>query len=224
MTEQKKVIIVGGHGKVALLAAPLLARAGYEVTSVIRKPEQAEDIRAVQAQPVVADVQAMTVEELSELVSGQDAIVWSAGAGGGSTERTYAVDRDAAIRSMQAAARAGVQRYVMVSWVGSVPEHGVPESEGFFAYADAKLQADDYLRQTDLDWTILGPSTLTAQPGEGSIEVLAPQDSWREKGSEVSRENVAAAVVEAVNGAAVRKFVRFNDGTVPVAEALHSAS
>ncbi|KQB85169.1 NAD(P)H-binding protein [Corynebacterium oculi] len=221
--QQKKAIIVGGHGKVALLAAPLLAREGYAVSSVIRKEEQADDVRAAQATPVVADVQAMGVEELAELFAGQDAIVWSAGAGGGDPERTYAVDRDAAIRSMEAADRAGVKRYVMVSWVGSVPRHGVPESEDFFSYADAKLQADDYLRGTDLDWTILGPSTLSAESGDGRIELLAPQDEWREKGGTASRENVAKAIVESLNGAAVRKFVRFNDGPVPLAEALRAA-
>ncbi len=220
MSVNKNVMIVGGHGKVALLAAPLLAAQGYRVSSVIRSAGQENDVREAGATPVVADVQGLGVEELAELFAGQDAIVWSAGAGGGSPERTYAVDRDAAIRSMEAAERAGVRRYVMVSWVGSVPEHGVPQSEDFFAYADAKLQADEHLRGTDLDWTILGPSTLSGEPGDGRVEVLAEDDDWREKGSTASRENVAKVIVEAVRGAAIRRFVRFNDGAEPLEEAL----
>src|SRR5690554_304023 len=87
-------------------------------------------------------------------IEGHDALVWSAGAGGGNPTRTYAVDRDAAIRSMDAAARAGVERYVMVSYIGSSPDHGVPENDSFFAYAEAKAAADDYLRRSDLAWTI----------------------------------------------------------------------
>ncbi|MBC3185171.1 SDR family oxidoreductase [Corynebacterium sp. zg-331] len=222
MTDKKKVIVVGGHGKVALLATPLLAQEGYEVSSVIRAPEQAEEVRAARANPVVTDVAAMSAEEMGALFAGYDAVVWSAGAGGGAPERTYAVDRDAAIRSMQAAAMAGVKRYVMVSWVGSVPDHGVPEEEAFFAYADAKLQADEYLRRTDLDWTILGPSALTSEPGAGAIQPLAPEDDWREKGTTASRENVAKAIVAAVGGAGVGMFLRFNDGAVPVSQALRS--
>ena len=98
-------------------------------------------------------------------------MVWSAGAGGGSPERTYAVDRDAAIRSMDAAAEAGVGRYVMVSYFGAGPDHGVPADNSFFAYAEAKAAADAYLRGTGLDWTILGPGALTDGPGNGLIDV-----------------------------------------------------
>ncbi|KQB86810.1 SDR family oxidoreductase [Corynebacterium lowii] len=220
MPNTKKVMIIGGHGKVALLAAPILHEAGYEVDSVIRSESQKQDVRDAQANPVVADVQNVDVEGLAQLFEGHDAIVWSAGVGGGDPERTYAVDRDAAIRTMQAAEKAGIKRYVMVSWVGSVPEHGVPADQDFFSYADAKLQADDYLRSTDLDWTILGPSTLSTDPGDGHIEVLDPEDNWREKGSTASRENVARTILEALEGAAVHEFVRFNDGTVPVATAM----
>ena len=99
----------------------------------------------------------------------------------------------------------------------------MPEGQDFFSYADAKLQADDYLRQTDLDWTILGPSTLSAEPGDGHIELLEPEDDWREKGGVASRENVARAIVETLHGAALHKFVRFNDGSVPLEEALRAA-
>lgn len=84
MSVNKNVMIVGGHGKVALLAAPLLAAQGYRVSSVIRSAGQENDVREAGATPVVADVQGLGVEELAELFAGQDAIVWSAGAGGGS--------------------------------------------------------------------------------------------------------------------------------------------
>ena len=123
----------------------------------------------VGATPVLADVETATAEELADQLRGHDAVVWSAGAGGGNPERTYAVDRDAAIRSMDAAAAAGVQRYVMVSYLGAGKDHGVPEDNSFFPYAEAKAAADEYLKSTSLDWTILGPGALTLEPATGKI-------------------------------------------------------
>lgn len=125
---QNNVTIIGGHGKVGLLTAPLLVDEGNVVRSVIRKEEQSTVVAETGATPVVADVQDLGVGELAELFAGQDVAVWAAGVGGGDWERTYAVDRDAAIRSMTAAKKAGVNRYVMVSWLGSAKDHGVPES------------------------------------------------------------------------------------------------
>src|SRR3954462_15152016 len=166
-----RVTIIGGHGKVALLAAPLLVADGHDVTSVVRNPEHVADVEATGATAAVLDVEHASTEEIAELVRGRDVVVWSAGAGGGNPQRTYAVDRDAAIRSMDAAAQAGVGRYVMVSYFGAGKDHGVPESNSFFAYAEAKAAADEYLRGTDLAWTILGPGALTDKPGTGRIDV-----------------------------------------------------
>jgi len=46
-----RITIIGGHGKVALLTAPLLASAGHEVTSLIRNPDHADDVTASGARP-----------------------------------------------------------------------------------------------------------------------------------------------------------------------------
>src|SRR5829696_4244485 len=164
-----RVTIFGGHGKIALLLAPMLVDAGHDVTSVIRNPEHLADVEATGAVALVSSVEEADADTLVSQLTGQDAVIWSAGAGGGSPERTYAVDRDAAIRSMDAAAGAGVGRYVMVSFSGSTPEALVPEDNPFRHYQDAKIAADDHLRGTDLDWTVLGPGTLTLEPGNGSV-------------------------------------------------------
>ena len=127
-----EITIIGGHGKVALQLSRLLSTQGDTVNAVIRKREQSQDVENTGATPVVADVQELDVEAMTELFSGQDAVVWSAGAGGGDPERTYAVDRDAAIRSMDAAQAAGVTHYVMVSYMGAGQDHGVPEDNDFY--------------------------------------------------------------------------------------------
>ena len=207
-----RILVIGGHGKIALLTHPLLARDGHVVDAVIRNPDHAEEVASTGAIPIVADVESMSVEELADLSSEHDVVVWSAGAGGGNPERTYAVDRDAAIRSVDAAVRAGVPRYVMVSYFGAGPDHGVPESEGFFAYAESKAAADAHLRQSDLAWVVLGPSRLTEGPTTGTIS------TDNEKG-EVSRANVAEVIAHVVQHPSVSRItVEFNDGEVPIAE------
>jgi nucleoside-diphosphate-sugar epimerase len=210
-----RVVIFGGHGKVALLLAPLLASRGDDAVAVIRNPDHAAEVRAAGAEPLVLDLERSGVDDLRDVIAGADAVVWSAGAGGGSPERTYAVDRDAAIRTMDAAAAAGVRRYVMVSWIGSVPDHGIDPDDGFFAYADAKLAADDRLRATALDWTILGPGTLTLDDPTGAI-TLDPAGN-----GDVPRADVAAVILAVLDEPhSSGRFLRFGSGTTPIAEAV----
>jgi nucleoside-diphosphate-sugar epimerase len=211
----ERIVIIGGHGKVALHLARLLADRGDEATSVIRASEQSSDVEKAGGTPLVLDVEKADTDRMAEAFEGADAVVWSAGAGGGSTERTYAVDRDAAQRAIDAAAKAGVRRFVMVSWIGSTPDHGIDPEDSFFAYADAKLAADDHLRASDLDWTILGPGTLTTDEPTGRIST-APQGK-----AEVSRADVAAVAAAAlVQSATIGRFIRFGQGETLIAEAL----
>ncbi|MFD1214344.1 SDR family oxidoreductase [Arthrobacter sp. GCM10027362] len=212
------IAIVGGHGKVALHLSRILAGQGHRVSSLIRNPEHAAEVRDTGATPVVADVEHLTTGQIADRIQGHDALIWSAGAGGGNPARTYAVDRDAAIRSMDAAQEAGVPRYIMVSYFGARPDHGVPRDDPFFPYAEAKAAADGYLRGTFLSWTILAPSTLTLDPGTGRIEVgedLAP--------GRVSREDVArvaAAVLDVPE--TVGRFIAFNNGGTPIEDAIRN--
>lgn len=216
-----RVVLVGGHGKVALLAAPKLVDAGVAVTSVFRNPDHRADVAATGATPVVADIETLAVNELAELVNGHDVVVWAAGAGGGNPARTYAVDRDAAIRTIDAARQAGVPRFVMVSYYGAGTDHGVASDNPFFAYAEAKAAADVHLRGTDLAWTILMPSRLTLDPSTGTLDPNPAQ------GGPTSRELVAdviTAVVAADADEVARAQLEFTDGDVPIAEALAGLS
>ncbi|MFJ4225395.1 SDR family oxidoreductase [Microbacterium sp. NPDC089695] len=214
-----RILVFGGHGRIALLLAPLLVARGDEVTAVVRNPDHVAEVEQTGAHALVADVESLDTPGIAEVVRGHDAIVWSAGAGGGSPERTYAVDRDAAIRSMDAAVDAGVRRYVMVSWIGSTADHGVPEGDSFFPYADAKWAADEHLRAVDLDGTILGPGTLTFDDPTGRI-LIDPEGR-----GEVSRADVAAVIAATVGTPSTYgRTIRFGNGTAetstPIADAL----
>jgi uncharacterized protein YbjT (DUF2867 family) len=209
-----RVIVIGGHGKVALELARILTERGDEVSSVFRNPDHSDDVIATGARPLVADIERLDTDALAELVAGHDAVVFSAGAGGGDPARTYAVDRDAAIRAIDAAGQAGVRRFVMVSYFGAGPDHGVPHDDPFFAYAEAKAAADAYLRTSELAWTILGPGRLTLEPATGRIGV-------NEAKGQVTRADVALVVAAALaDESTIGRTIEFNNGEVPIAEAL----
>lgn len=213
-----RILIIGGHGKVALQAEPLLVRAGHDVRAVIRNADHADDVAAAGAHPEVADVPGLDIAQLTDLVRDSDVVIWSAGAGGGDAARTYAVDRDAAIRTIDAAVAAGVDRFIMVSYFGAGADHGVDPDNGFFAYAEAKAAADDHLRASGVDFTILAPSSLTDDAATGLIETDA------ESGTSVSRADVAAVLAAAVDEPATRgRTVSFNTGSTPIAAALAAA-
>ena len=211
-----QIIIFGGHGKVALHAARILTADGHEVTSVFRNPDHSDDVAATGARPVVADMENLGVEELARFIEGHDAVVFSAGAGGGNPARTYAVDRDAAIRVIDAAGQANVPRFVMVSYYGAGADHGVEEDNSFYHYAQSKAAAGDHLRETDLDWTILGPGSLNLEPATGRITV-----GEAAAGGSVSREDVAQVVAAALaDPGTARRTIEFNTGDTPIADAI----
>jgi uncharacterized protein YbjT (DUF2867 family) len=221
LKDVSRIAIIGGHGKIALHLARIVTDGGDHVTSVFRNPDHADDVAATGARPAVADIENLDTGALADLLAGHDAVVFSAGAGGGDPARTYAVDRDAAIRVIDAAGQAGVRRFVMVSYFGAGPEHGVSQNNSFFAYAEAKAAADAHLRASDLDWTVVGPGRLTLEPGTGKIAVGA-QDR-REAGETrgVSREDVALVAAAVLNDdSTIRRTIDFNNGDLPIPEAL----
>ena len=213
--------IIGGHGKVALLTEPLLVQAGHTVTGIIRDDAQAADVTATGAKALVSDVTSLSVDEMAKLFTdnGFDVIVWSAGAGGGDETRTYAVDRDAAIRSMDAAEKAGIDRYVMVSYLGASLNHTVPQDDSFYAYAQSKAEADEHLRRSSLKWTLVGPTMLSMDEPSGAITVTTHRS-----GVAASRANVAR-VIDAViaDDTSIGKAIPFTDGDTPIVDAVKSA-
>ena len=122
---------------------------------------------------------------------------------------------DAAIRSIDAAAGAGVRRYVMVSYFGARPDHGVSPDSSFFPYAEAKAAADAHLRESGLDYTIVAPSGLTLDPPTGRIDTAATASG------SVSRADVAAVIAAVIDDdSTIGRTIRFNSGDVPIAQAI----
>ncbi|KUH38020.1 MULTISPECIES: SDR family oxidoreductase [Streptomyces] len=186
-----RIVIAGGHGRIARRLERLLAAAGHEVAGIIRKPEQADALREAGAEPVVLDMESASLEMVAAVLQGADAAVFAAGAGPGSgVDRKETVDRDAAVLFADAAERAGVRRLVVVSSMGADPDHR--GDEVFDAYLRAKGAADAHVRgKTSLDWTILRPGMLTDDAGTGLVRLEASTGR-----GPIPRDDVAAAIAE----------------------------
>ncbi len=188
-----RVVVAGGHGKIALILERLLSQRGDSVAGFIRNPAHAGDLESAGAEAVVVDLENASVGEVAPHLRGADAVVFAAGAGPGSgAERKETVDRDAAILLADAAQAAGVVRYVMISSMGADAE--APDEAGdpvFVAYLRAKGAADDDVRsRKTLDSTIVRPGLLTNDAGTGRVTIAA--DTGR---GSIPREDVAAVLL-----------------------------
>jgi nucleoside-diphosphate-sugar epimerase len=214
-----RIVIAGGHGKIALILERLLSRRGDSVVGFIRNPEQAADLEATGAETVVLDLENASVDEVAAHLRGADAVVFAAGAGPGSgAARKETVDRDAAILLADAAEASGVRRYVMISSMGADAE--APDDAGdpvFVAYLRAKGAADDNVRaRKALDSTIVRPGHLTDEPGTGRVTIADETGHGN-----IPREDVAAVLLAVLDtpGTAGRTFEVIS-GDTPIAEAV----
>ncbi|NUP28300.1 MAG: SDR family oxidoreductase [Nocardia sp.] len=188
-----RIVIAGGHGKIALLLAELLTGRGHSVIALIRNSAHAPEVYATGAESVVLDLEQAVVTDLAATVQGADAVVFAAGAGPGSgVARKYTVDRDGSVLLAEAAERVGTRRFLQVSAMGAGTAPAAGTDEVWAAYIDAKTQAEDDLRGRDLDWTILRPGRLLDSPGTGAV-TLAPARLDR---GDIPRADVAAVLAE----------------------------
>ena len=170
-----RVVIAGGHGKIALLLECLLAERGDQAVGLVRNPAHVADVQQAGAEAVVCDLEAVPADDVAVLLSGADAVVFAAGAGPGSgAPRKDSVDRAASVLMAEAAERAGVRRFVQVSSMGAGRPPQAGSDEVWAAYITAKTAAETDLRSRDLDWTILRPGGLTDAPPTGKIRLAAP--------------------------------------------------
>jgi nucleoside-diphosphate-sugar epimerase len=215
-----RVVIAGGHGKIALMLERLLAERGDEAAGLIRNPAQAADVQKTGAEAVVCDLEAASADDVAVLLSGADAVVFAAGAGPGSgAARKDSVDRAASVLMADAAERAGVRRFVQVSSMGAGQPPRPGADEVWAAYIAAKTAAEDELRTRDLDWTILRPGRLTDAPATGRIRLAAPPVP---RGT-VPRADVAAVIAVLLDEPGTRhQTLELVGGDTPVAAAVSS--
>lgn len=220
-----KIVIAGGHGKIALRLTRLLANRGDEVVGIVRSPRHVDDIRRAGGEAVVLDLERAAVDEVAKALVGADAAVFSAGSGNAaSAERRDLMDRAAVVLVMDAAERAGVRRFLHVSSinVGCADDSSI--GEGYAVYLRAKRAAEQHIFARDrLDWTVLRPGVLTEDRGDGTVE-LTNGDRVGPRGARfdtVARDDVAAVLAALLNrpDTAGRIYVVVG-GETPIEQAL----
>jgi uncharacterized protein YbjT (DUF2867 family) len=210
-----RIAIAGGHGKIALRLAKIVSERGDEVVALIRNPDHADDVRQAGAEPAVVDLEHASDDDVAEAIAGSDAVVFAAGAGPGSgPARKETMDYGGAVRLIAAAKQAGISRYVIVSSMGADPD--APGDDTFSVYLRAKGRADDAVRSSGLDATVVRPGGLTNDPGTGRVSL-----GENLRGGQVPRDDVATvltAVLDSPN--TIGKTVDLVSGDRPIAEAV----
>ncbi|MGZ4722147.1 SDR family oxidoreductase [Oryzihumus sp.] len=188
-----RIVIAGGHGQIAQHLERQLAARGDQPVGIVRNPDHVADLEAAGAEAIVLDLERASADELAEVVRGADAVVFAAGGGPDSgAARKETVDKGAAVLLADAAEKAGVRRYLMVSSMGT--RSADPTSDDVFqVYLRAKKAADDDLKARDLDWTVVHPGRLTDDEPTGRVQV-----GTLERG-DVPRADVAAVLVAALD-------------------------
>jgi nucleoside-diphosphate-sugar epimerase len=209
------VAIAGAHGKIARRLTRLLTESGNEVIGLIRNPDHGDDVASDGASVVVCDLEQASAEEVAGALDGADAAVFAAGAGPGSgNERKLTMDRNGAVKLLQAASAAGAQRFVIVSSVGA--EDPPDGDDTFSVYLRAKAEADSAVRASDRSWTIVRPGRLTDETGSGQVRI----DTEPFRG-EIPRDDVAAVIARLLPDSRFGgKVLYVNGGDVPAERAL----
>ncbi|MFG1882497.1 NAD(P)-binding oxidoreductase [Micromonospora sp. NPDC049102] len=214
-----RVVIAGGHGKIALLLERHLSERGDIAVGLIRNPDHVDDLRAAGATAVVCDLEHADVDEVAAHLHDTDAVIFAAGAGPGSgAARKDTVDRAAAALLADAATRAGVHRYLLVSSMGVDAPPSAGTDDVWAAYLRAKRAAEDDLRARDLAWTVLRPGRLTDHEATGHVTLT------RHAGrGAISRADVAlvlaALLHEPRTAGATLELV---EGPTPIADAVRA--
>ncbi|MGW0818513.1 SDR family oxidoreductase [Streptomyces viridiviolaceus] len=214
------VAIIGAHGKVGRRLVRLLAQRGDKAIGIVRRAEQVGAIAELGGTGVLLDIESATVEELAEALAGADAIVFSAGAGAGSGPvRKRTVDYGGSVLTQAAAPLAGVRRFIQVSGMG-VDDPVAPDAGDWAAYVRAKSDADQRLRSSGLQWTILRPGALTDAPGSGRVRLAKSTGP-----GSVSRDDVAALIAACLDDpASAGHQWEVREGSTPVAQAVSEQS
>jgi uncharacterized protein YbjT (DUF2867 family) len=207
-----KVLVIGANGNTATRVISRLAESDHDPVAMIRNSSHRAKFDKLGVPTVLADLE----YPIDHAVQGCDAIIFAAGSGGKTgKDKTVLVDHIGAIRSMVAAHMHDVRRYIMLSSINNDINSQSPIAH----YHRAKAHADNYLLESDLDFTIVCPGGLTDEPGSDLVSV----SSELQGSGLTSRENLAAALIACLDcDNSVGKSFSLLDGDTPLTEALRT--
>lgn len=210
------VLVVGANGQIGKMVVEKLQESKqHEVRAMVRKEEQVADFESKGITAKLADLEG-SVADIQLTMEGVDAVVFSAGSGGSTGyDKTIMIDLDGAAKTIEAAEKAGVKRFIMVSSIAS--NHREKWSDDMKPYMAAKHYADQMLEKSDLDYTIFRPGMLKDEPGTGKIQL------GKETAIEsIPREDVASTIVSALDHSNIsRQAFDLISGNTEIKEALN---
>ncbi|MGG1687469.1 SDR family oxidoreductase [Pseudalkalibacillus sp. NRS-1564] len=183
------VLVIGANGQVGQKVVNLLDNnKDHSLKAMVRKKEQADELANRGIESVVASLED-SVDTISEAMKGSDAVIFAAGSGGSTgSDKTLLVDLDGAVKTIEAAEKLGIKRYVMLS---ALQAHNRENwSEALLPYYAAKHYADKALEASSLDYTIVRPGGLLNEEGTGKVSIAENLG----RGS-IPRDDVAEVIV-----------------------------
>lgn len=193
-----KILILGSNGGVGSKVTELLKESNADFTASVRDEKKLEELKASDIDAKLIDVAKDSIDDMVESFKGYDKVLFTIGAGGkGGAETTVQVDLDGAVKTMEAAKKAGVDQYYMVSTWDSSREAVENPDDPIKTYTICKHYADLYLKNNSgLTYTIIHPSTLNDDPGQGTIEVTDTHSTEVAGEQSISRSDVAKVVTK----------------------------
>jgi uncharacterized protein YbjT (DUF2867 family) len=185
----QRVVVVGGSGRTGALIVEALLEAGHAVVATIRDPKHMAALVSRGVEVAMVDLDISPLADIERAFSGAGAVIFAAGSA--EADPSSALDRKGVKRTLLAATKTGVSRYIAISGLGATTK--IPASydwPGMKAYFKAKSAANALVRASGLDWTILEPGTLTDGKATGKIT--------RSEGVDIEDGKIARADVAAV--------------------------
>lgn len=210
-----KPFIVGANGNIGHILVEKLKLNKQKFIAGVRKPDQLVDLQARGIKGKLLDLQD-SVENIAEAFSGADSVIFTAGSGGSTgDDKTLEIDLDGAVKTIEAAQRAGIKRYIMVSSVQADDRDNFKDSP-LRPYMIAKFYADRELRRSNLDYTIIHPGYLTDDQPTDKITV-----DDLSKNQKISRADVASVLMELIdNKKSIRKDYTIVNGDTLINDAF----
>ncbi len=207
------VFIAGANGQIGQHLLREMADSNHEARALIRHPDQGPELQQLGAtETVLGDLE----QDCSEALRGCDAVIFTAGSGPHTgPDKTIDVDQEGAIRLVDTARAMGIQRFIMVSSMGA----GEPEKgpEKLRHYLQAKHNADEHLKNSGLNYTIVRPGRLTDGDGTGKVAVRARLEDF----GKIPRQDVACVLLAVLDSDNTdNRVFEVVSGDTPVSEAL----
>jgi uncharacterized protein YbjT (DUF2867 family) len=183
----ENILVAGANGTTGKKVVTLLNESPYfNPIAMVRKVEQQAYFKAKNIETVLGDLEG----DISPLFNDSfDKVIFAAGSGG---TNVIGVDQEGAKKLIDASKKANIKKFVMLSSMGAdKPEEATQLQE----FLKAKYNADEYLKVSGLNYSIVRPGSLTNEPALTTIELEGKLNKW----GEISREDVAQTLMQTLD-------------------------